>query len=185
MKRNVILLLSAAIISLLFSTVFASAMEVPVSKGLDKLLEERQVDCWVEGEAFGDVILGARGSIQFIYLDSAMSKAITNEQGLAGWVDELNQYYGSPSTKKKILFIAQVVANKPWTLEEEKITVGNYHLNKKDIISSSWKSPFQGGAIDPGTKWQFAFVVPASEVKKGKEINIGYGEDLVKWRMPE
>ena len=43
---------------------------------MDKLLNERQIDCWVEGEAFGDLILGARGSIQFIYLSVKLSKAI-------------------------------------------------------------------------------------------------------------
>mgnify|MGYP001198494420 CR=1 FL=1 len=183
MKKNAAILLLAAIL-LAVSGSLAFAINIPVSKELDKLLTERQADCWVEGEAFGDIVLGARGSIEFIYLDEALSKAITKEPGLASWVDDLNQYYGSPSTRKKLLFIAQVVANKPWTLEEEKIFVGNYHLNKKDIISSSWKSPFQDGAIDEGAKWQFAFVVPASVVKKGQKINIGYGDDFVEWRMP-
>ncbi len=184
MKKNITVLLLAVIITIAsVSSVFA--VSVPTSEGLNKLLAERQIDCWVEGEVFGDLVLGARGSIQFIYLDAKLSKAIAAEQGLASWVDELNQYYGSPGTEKKLLFIAQVEANKPWTVEEEKICVGNYHLSKNDIISSSWKSPFGGGSIDPGTKWQFAFVVPVSEVKKGNEITLGYGEDLVKWRMPK
>ena len=150
---------------------------------MDKLLNERQIDCWVEGEAFGDLILGARGSIQFIYLDAKLSKAISEKVSLASWVDDLNQYYGSTETRKKVLFIVNLEANKPWTVEEEKISVGGYHLTKKDVISSSWKNPF--GTVDAGTNWQFAFVVPHEYAVPGKEILVGYGEDLIKWRVPK
>ncbi|MGD9665866.1 MAG: hypothetical protein AB7U31_00245 [Synergistaceae bacterium] len=150
---------------------------------INSLLEERQIDCWVEGELFGDLILGSRGTIQFIYLDAKLSKAISTEQGLASWVDDLNQYYGSPETQKKVLFIANLEANKPWTVEEEKISVGGYHLTKKDVISSNWKNPF--GTVDAGTTWQFAFVVPQDKVKPGTEIMVGYGEDLIKWKVPK
>lgn len=152
-------------------------------KDLNSLLDERQTDCWVEGELFGDLVLGSRGTIQFIYLDEKLSKAISEEQGLAPWVDDLNQYYGSPETRKKVLFIANLEANKPWTVEEEKISVGGYHLTKKDVISSSWKNPF--GTVDAGTSWQFAFVVPQDKVKPGTDIMLGYGEDLIKWKVPK
>ncbi len=157
--------------------------EAAEQKDLNALLEERQIDCWVEGEVFGDLILGSRGTIQFIYLDAKLSKAISAEQGLAPWVDDLNQYYGSPETKKKVLFIANLEANKPWTVEEKKISVGGYNLTKKDVICSSWKNPF--GTVDAGTTWQFAFVVPQEYAKPGKEITVGYGEDLIKWKVPK
>ena len=151
-------------------------------KDLETLLDERQIDCWVEGEVFGDLILGSRGTIQFIFLDAKLSRAISAEQGLAGWVDDLNQHYGSPETRNKVLFIANLEANKPWTVEEEKISVGGYRLTKKDIISSGWKNPF--GTVDAGTAWQFAFVVPKEYAKPGKEIMVWYGEDLIKWKVP-
>lgn len=147
------------------------------------LLDERQIDCWVEGEIFGDIILGSRGTIQFIYLDAKLSKAISAEQALAPWVDDLNQYFGSSETRKKVLFIANLEANKPWTVEEEKISVDGYHLTKKDVVSSSWKNPF--GTIDAGTNWHFAFAVPQDRVRPGTEIMVGYGEDLVKWKVPK
>jgi len=150
---------------------------------INSLLEERQTDCWVEGERLGELILGSRGTIQFIYLDAKLSKAISTEQGLAPWVDDLNQYYGSPETRKKVLFIVNLEANKLWTVEEEKISVGGYHLTKTDVISSSWKNPF--GTVDAGTSWQFAFVVPQDKVKPGTEIMVGYGDDLIKWKVPK
>ena len=182
MKRKILfllmLLLSFAIIS------YPASLRANADPNdLNSLLNERQTDCWVEGELFGDLVLGSRGTIQFIYLDAKLSKAISAEQGLASWVDDLNQYYGSPETRKKALFIANLEANKPWTVEEEKISVGGYYLTKKDVISSSWKNPF--GTVDAGTTWQFAFVVPQENVKPGTEIMVGYGEDLIKWRVPK
>ena len=98
-------------------------------------------------------------------------------------MDDLSQYYGSPETRKKALFIVNLEANKLWTVEEEKISVGGYHLTKTDVISSSWKNPF--GTVDAGTSWQFAFVVPQDKVKPGTEIMVGYGDDLIKWKVPK
>ncbi|MCE5201885.1 MAG: hypothetical protein LLF78_05165 [Synergistaceae bacterium] len=161
----------------------ALAIKAPTSEITAGLLEERQIDCWVEGEVFGDLVIGSRGSIQFIYLDAKLSRAISEEHSLAPWVDDFNQYFGTPETANKALFIAQLEANKPWDVKAEYIRVGDYNLNKDDIISPSWKNPF--GSIDPGDKWQFAFVVPMSELKKGEEIMVGYGDDLVKWRVPK
>ena len=58
------------IVSLFFAGIASAAR---LSEELVKLLESHQVNCWVEGEIMGDLILGARGSIQFIYLDEPMS----------------------------------------------------------------------------------------------------------------
>lgn len=178
------------IISLLIITIVASvamAVTVPMSPRMNKLVSERQIDVWVEGTVFGDMVLGARGAIQFFYVDNALSNAIVAEHSLAPWIDDLNQYYGSFDTKKRVMFIAQVEANKPWTLSVGEIRVGRYNVTKDDIMQTSWKNPFDGdGVINSGEKWQFAFTVPRAELKGGKEdITIGYGNDIVKWRAPK
>lgn len=123
----------------------ASFKAEAAQKDLETLLDERQIDCWVEGEVFGDLILGSRGTIQFIYIDAKLSKAISAEQGLAPWVDDLNQYYGSPETKKKVLFIANLEANKPWTVEEQKISIGGYNLTKKGCHFFKLEESFRHG----------------------------------------
>lgn len=180
-KYIVLYIVSILVVGLV---IFSPGATVAAEKeDLNTLLEKRQVDCWVEGELFGDLVLGSRGTIRFVYLDGKLSKAIMDNEGLASWVDDLNQHYGSPSTKKKALFIATLEANKPWRVEEEKISVGGYSLVKKDVVSSSWQNPF--GMVDSGTTWNFAFVVPAEIVKPGKEIEIGYDEYLVKWKVPK
>lgn len=179
-------ILMFAVIALFVAVSSAFAATGTTSPGFQQLVAERQSDCWVEGTDFGGMILGARGSIQFIYNDARLSEAIVKEQGLASWIDDLNQYFGKINTKKQAMFIVQVKANKPWTLKESEIHVGGYTLTPDDIMQTSWKNPFaDGGEINSGETWQFAFTVPASELKKGSEITIGYGKDLVKWKVPK
>ncbi|MEG1799610.1 MAG: hypothetical protein RR214_05435, partial [Synergistaceae bacterium] len=134
-------------------------------------------------EVLGDLVLGARGSIQIIYLDEPMSLAIRDDKKLAPWVDDINQYYGSPGTDKKGLFVVQIQSNKPWDVEISKFKVGNYSPKMEDVLTPSWRNPI--GSLQSGEKGQFAFVVPMSELKKGKEIMIGYDKDLVKWSVPK
>ena len=184
MSLKKILLIVLAVIFTTAAAAFAASSQI--STGLMKLLEERQTDCWVEGTVFGEMILGARGSLQFIYNDAKLSEAIAKEQGLAPWIDDLNQYFGKVETKKRAMFIVQLKANKPWTVKESEIHVGGYTLTPDDIMQTSWKNPFaDGGEINSGETWQFAFTVPVSELKKGGEITIGYGKDLVKWKVPK
>ena len=159
------------------------AFAARISPDVAKLLDSRQINCWVEGELLGDIVLGSRGSIQFIYLDEAMSLAIRDDHTLAPWVDDMNQYYGSAGTNKKALFVVQLESNKPWNVEISKFKVGNYSPKMEDILSPSWRNPI--GSLASGEKGQFAFVVPITELKSGTEIMVGYGDDLVKWRVPK
>lgn len=178
--KKVILCSVFLIVSLFFAGIASAAR---LSEELVKLLESHQVNCWVEGEIMGDLILGARGSIQFIYLDEPMSLAIREDKKLAPWVDDINQYYGSPGTAGKALFVVQIQSNKPWDVEISKFKVGNYNPKIEDVLTPSWRNPI--GSLQSGEKGQFAFVVPKSELKKGKEIEIGYDKDILKWSVPK
>ena len=93
--------------------------EAAEQKDLNALLEERQIDCWVEGEVFGDLILGSRGTIQFIYLDAKLSKAISVEQGLRAAGRRPEPVLRVARDERT--FIANLEANKPWTVEEKKM----------------------------------------------------------------
>ncbi|MEG1501873.1 MAG: hypothetical protein RR272_04665 [Synergistaceae bacterium] len=154
-----------------------------MSDGLAALLNERQTNIWVEGEFLGDFILGSRGRIEFIYLDEKLSRAIAEEHTLAQWVDELNQYFGSPATEKKALFLVQLEVNKPWSFNVSDLVIGDYKPKKEDIISLSWRNPDE--TLQSETKWQFAFVVPESIVYKNKSIKLGYKEDVTEWKIPQ
>lgn len=181
MKKNAILLYASLLTLVIAASAFA--VTVPASEKMAELIEERQTACWVEGERFGDMIVGARGVVNFIYLDRKLSDAIRAEPGLAPWIDDMNQYYGSEKTKKKAVFIIHVKANKPWEIREQHFRIGGHILAKDDILTSSWTNPF--GTISAGEQWYFACAVPKSAAGPGKEISLGYKEFLVKWRVPK
>ena len=52
---------------------------------VSELLDARQADVWVEGERLGDLVIGARGAIQMIYVDEQLSRAITADSRLQDW----------------------------------------------------------------------------------------------------
>ena len=132
MKKTLLYGLAVIVTLALASCAFAAR----ISPDVAKLLDSRQINCWVEGELLGDIVLGSRGSIQFIYLDEAMSLAIRDDHTLAPWVDDMNQYYGSAGTNKKALFVVQLESNKPWNVEISNCW-SRYSTNSSRFIESS------------------------------------------------
>lgn len=163
--------------------VSASDAEIRQRKyDLSAILDERQTDIWVEGERLGDLMIGSRGTIQFIYVDKLLSDAIMSERTLSKWVYDMSQYFGSDATRKKAFFIAHVEVYKPWDFDYTKVFVGDYHLQKGDVLSPNMTNPF--GQQPSDSRGYFAFVVPESALKKGEEIELGYGDDYKTWKAP-
>ncbi len=147
------------------------------------LLGTRQSDIWVEGEQFGDMVIGSRASFQIIYVDRDLAHALTADLSIQDWARQMAQYYGSDKTRGKALFIAHIETFKPWDFSPQNVFVGEYHLQDDDVLSPSMTNPF--GSLASGVKGYFAFAVPSSELKKGKEIKVGYGDDSVLWKVPK
>ncbi len=148
-----------------------------------KLLDTRQTSVWVEGDMLGDIVIGARGSLQVIYVDKALAAAINDDFFISEWARRFAQYFGDEGRRGKALFIAQAEAFRPWEFDPQLITIGKYRLTMSDVLSPSMTNPF--GSLASGDKGSFAFVVPASELKKGTEIAIGYGDDSTLWKVPK
>lgn len=174
-----------------FFTVVEGRAKEPDSNAL---VEERTALCYVEGMVFEDLILGSKGVIQFVYLDSKLSKALikahsditeakTSRYPFPQWIEEGGLYFGKEGTKGSVVFMVELETYKPWDFDPFEVFVGNYHLTKNDILTPSMTNPF--GEVPSGTIGHFVFTVPASEVRPGTEINIGYGEYSVKWRVPK
>lgn len=180
----------------IFALFFAVTEGLAAAKEPDSnaLLDERTAICYVEGMVFEDLILGSKGVIQFVYLDSKLSKALgkahsniteakTPLHPFPRWIEEGGVYFGKEGTKGSVIFMVELETFKPWEIDPFEFFVGNYHLTKNDILSPSMTNPF--GDMPSGTVEHFVFAVPASEVKPGTEVNIGYGEYSVKWRVPK
>lgn len=165
-------------VALLCLALPAFAVDEPAVKDLQP---ERETDVFVDGTRMGDLVLGARGSIQFIYVDEKLARAVVAEKFLETWVYDMVQFYGTDKTKKKLLFMVHVIINKPWDFDPQQIFVGNYHLTKDDILSSSMTNPF--GLQPSKSDGFFAFVVPTAAVKGLKEVKIGYGDDSETWKI--
>lgn len=176
--KKILILLITAVLAVSCSAAFAA--DAPA---LAPLLDTRQTDIWVEGQRLGDLVLGARGTMQFIYVDEKLSKAISANNQLENWVMQMAQYYGTDEAKGKALFITHLSTYKPWDFDPGKVHVGDYYLTKNDILSPSMTNPF--GPIASKDEGYFAFVVPASLLKTGKELNIGYGDDTETWKVPK
>ena len=180
-KKFITALLAA--ISLFFVSAAFARDSTPRASDSTKLLETRQSDIWIEGTRFGDdMIIGSRASLQIIYVDSEFANTVNADSRVQQWARMMVQYYGSDATRGKALFIAHLETFKPCDFDPQNLFVGKYHLQKGDALSPSMTNPF--GSLDSGLKGFFAFVVPASELKKGAEIQIGYGDDSVLWKVP-
>ena len=113
----------------------------------------------------------------------ALANALTLDFSISDWAKQMAQYYGSDGTRGKALFIAHVETYKPWTFDPAQLFVGGYHVTEDDVLSPSMTNPF--GELGSDQTGYFAFVVPAKELKKGKEIPIGYGDDSALWTVPK
>lgn len=184
---TIICLLCAAV-------VFFSAAAYAKTPGNEALVQERAAICYVDGVVFEGLVLGAQGSIQFVYLDAKLSNAMskahadlaeakTSRYPFPEWMEESNNYFGKEGKQGSATFIAELEAFKPWDVDPEQIFIGDYHLSKNDILSPSMTNPF--GEVESGTVGYFAFTVPKSKIKAGAEISLGYGEYSVTWRVPK
>lgn len=177
-------MIAAVLCIILTSAAFAGDRDLTQTRGkASALLETRQTNVWVEGTLLGDMVIGARGSIQIIYVDKALSDAITDDTSLHDWARHMAQYFGSDATRGKALFIAHIETYKPWTFDPSQVFVGGYHVTEDDVLSPSMTNPF--GELGSDQTGYFAFAVPSKELKKGKEIPIGYGDDSALWKVPK
>ena len=182
MKKIICLFIALTALLLIPGCVFALRDDgaAPDIASVAGLTDERQTDIWVEGESLGDIRIGARGALQVIYIDEAMAKAMRSDVTVPLPVFDMAQFYGSEAARGKKLFIAHVETYKPWDFDYTNVFIGDYHLKKGDILSPSMTNPF--GPLASKTEGYFAFAVPASVLKEGKEIQIGYGDYSETWK---
>ncbi len=129
------------------------------------------------------MIIGARASLQIIYVDKKLADAVTEDLKTDEWAKQMVQYLGSDAPRGIGPSIAHTLTFKPWDVDPKNVFIGGYSLRHGDVLSPSMTNPF--GPLDSGVKGFFAFVVPLSELKKGKEIKIGYGDDYALWKAPK
>lgn len=150
-------------------------------KDFQSLLRERRVNLWVEGEALGDLMIGSRGQMEFIYVDKPLIDRARKEGwgSVPDWFRKECQYFGSPELKGKDLFVVRYKALLPWDFSPEHIRVGEHEVTWKDVLTN--KAFFLWGEIPSGAQGNVAVGVPKNS---GKVTEVAYGEYAVPFTFP-
>lgn len=164
---------------------------------VQKFLDRRLSVCWVEGLVLDDLVMGARGKMTFLYVDSRMGSAI-QKQGTSGTRDgmpddmakHIYAYTGKFGDRKgSVMFAMSIEAYKPWDFDTSMISVAGYSPAKEDIITAvtgdtTYEIEPGVNVLPSGYSGMLSFYVPASMIKPGQEVNVGYGEYSTAWKVP-
>lgn len=147
--------------------------------GFEEVLGPRTARLWLEGQMFGDMVIGARAELNFVYVDRKLARAVAGDPKAPQWLRWHTQHYGSPEAKGKAFFVLSFETRKPWDFQVTGLRVGSYSLREEDILTRSAFTPT--GPLPSGTTGTLAFVVPLDSLGKGKTVLLGYGEERVEW----
>ncbi len=145
---------------------------------VDSLLEKRSASLWFEGEAFGDLIIGARAQFVFVYVDGAFSQAVVKDPGTSDWLRDNAIFFGGLETRKKALFIVRFRTVKNLDLQLPMVRIGSHTLTPGDVLTNGHYVPT--GELPPDFSASFAVAVPLAAVKGNiRTVSVGdYSAEL-------
>ena len=147
------------------------------SADLETLVQERTVVIYPEGQVLGNMVIGARGKMEFIYVDKTLAHAIREGDMPSDWLSWYSRHWGTEDVKGRILFIIRYEANKPWSFDPGDISIGGRSLERKDILTD--KAFIVEGDLPSGTLGILSAAVPSEFASPGKATVISYLEDSV------
>ncbi len=173
--RNILLV---AVLSVIALAGTGDAAEKP----LEELISDRSARLYLEGQVLGDMVLGARARLEFIYIDRTLADAARDNGAVPEWLVWNTSYFGSQKSGKNDLFLLVFETYKPWTFEPEMISVNGTPLEQGDIVTRPAYVP--RGDLPSDFTGRFAFTVPGEIVEPGSEILFSCGQDSVTWVVP-
>ncbi len=171
---------------LLFGVMIAIALTgacAAAENPLEKLIDERSARLYLEGQKLGDMILGARARLEFIYIDKTLAAAARESRAVPEWLEWNTSYFGSQKSGRNMLFLLVFETYKPWTFEPEVISVNGDPLEEEDLVTRSAYVP--RGDLPSDYTGRFAFTLPREFMEPGSEIVFSCGEDSVAWVVPK
>ena len=172
--RKPILFLAAMILLVSAAAAFSADLET--------LVKERSVTLYPEGQLLGDLVIGARGKILFVYVDKALAHAVRGTEMPPEWLSWYSRYWGTDQAKGQALFIIRYEANKLWTFDPCDISIGGRRLERGDILTD--KAFIAEGDLPSGAEGILSIVVPLESAAPGKATTMAYLEDSVEWTVP-
>lgn len=170
------------IVLLLIMAIFLIAATCSFAADVQGLLEERTVMLHPEGQVLGNMVLGARGKIQFIYVDRTLAKAVQDDPLSPDWLGWNVRHWGTDPVKGKTLFIIRYEAYKPWSFSPGDITIGGRNIEPGDILTR--KAFIVEGELPGGTLGIIAVAVPSETASPGRPAVFGYSDASAEWTVP-
>jgi hypothetical protein len=146
------------------------------------MVAERTARMYLEGQVLGDMVLGARARLDFIYIDQPLVEATRGSHEVPEWLQWNTNYFGTRKSGEDALYLLVFETYKPWTFEPEMISVNGSPLEEGDIVTRPAYVP--RGDLPSGYTGRFAFTIPAEFVKPGGEVVFRCREDSVTWAVP-
>ncbi len=164
---------------LTFCTVFIALMVpcfgVALANDVEAMLSQRTTSLWIEGDRLGDMVIGARTLMEFIYVDSALSRvAAENGPDVPDWLNWHAHHFGTKATKKRVLLIVRFEARKRWDLDPTRIRINGRNVVAEDILSP--KDLIPTGELPPGSAGSFAIGIPVAAFAGKDGVSVAYGE---------
>ena len=151
-------------------------------KNLDDLVSQRTARLYLEGQVLGDMILGARARLDFIYVDRPLFEAVKRNPEAPEWLQWNVNYLGSEKVGKDALFILSFETFKPWTFKPDMISVNGRPVTEDDIVTKKDYVPV--GDLPSGYKGTLAFAVSGEYIKPGGKIIFSCQGESVTWTVP-
>jgi hypothetical protein len=175
--------LARVCVFLLAVSIFPGAAWAAQPKSLDDLLAERSANVWIDGQVLGDLVLGAKARLTFVYVDTPLATTARNDPGAPEWLTWHSRHLGEKYLKGRALFILRFETFTPWELVPGKLFVGTYAVSSEDVLSRKEYTP--SGELPSGFTGTLPFSVPKTALKTGAEVALGYEKEAAKWKMPE
>ncbi|MCX7828361.1 MAG: hypothetical protein N2315_04025 [Thermanaerothrix sp.] len=152
-----------------------------VSLGMDeklaKVIEGQSAKCYVEGQVLGDLVIGARCTVEFVLVDQRLADALRSAQFPPQWLVEQAHKLDSVPKGHSLVAVA-VRAHKPFDLEVDKLVVGE-RLSEGLLMTPKDRMLFQ---LSSGDESFFGVISPA-RISRGSVVKVGYGDDLVDMKV--
>lgn len=142
-------------------------------------LQARTATFWIEGQALGDMVLGARARLSFVLVDATLARDLSGNPEAPEWLSWHGQHYGA---KGKTLFIVRLKTLKPMTFDPTLLHVGDHQVTMDDVLTRQHFLP--QGDLPSGLEGTLALRIPTTAIPKKGPIPLGYGDWGMEWTAP-
>lgn len=147
----------------------------------ERMYKDRTSVLYIDARQLGDMLVGYSAILEFVMSDNDLVENLANFTCLPNWFYDASFSFSNADMDKYVCFACHVTFSQVWNLDPLKIKIGDYQLQKEDIISPSASNPF--GEFPSGEDGYFVFRIPIRVLKGKKTVDISYENNKVTWKV--